>query len=145
MQYQNLNIMPQPLPFTKTISLSSYRIDSKNVHYQLSPDELHALTIAKKQGFETSSGALVIQTGEFTGRSPKDRFIVKDSITKDRIWWGDINIPFSPDDFDALYEKVTIYLSTKEIFVRDSYACSDPAYRTNIRVINEYPWGNYFA
>ncbi len=137
--------MTQPPPATKTISLNPYGITSSKAHYQLSPNQLHALTIAKKQGLESSSGALAIQTGEFTGRSPKDRFIVKDAITKERIWWGDVNIPFAPDDFDALYAKVTSYLSGKEIFVRDSYACSDPAYRTNIRVINEYPWSNYFA
>jgi phosphoenolpyruvate carboxykinase (ATP) len=137
--------MPQPEPTTKTISLNQYAITSTKVYYQLSSDQLHALTITKKQGYETSSGALVIETGEFTGRSPKDRFIVKDAITKDRIWWGDVNIPFTTNDFDALYAKVTNYLSDKEIFVRDSYACSDPAYRTNIRVINEYPWSNYFA
>ena len=137
--------MPQTKPTTKTISLRPFGIFSQKVHYQLSPNELHQLTIAKKQGLESSSGALVIKTGEFTGRSPKDRFIVKDAITKDRIWWGDINIPFSSNDFDALYDKVTSYLSEKELFVRDCYACSDPAYRTNIRVINEYPWSNYFA
>ena len=137
--------MPQTKPITKTISLSPYGITSQNVHYQLPPNELHALTIAKKQGLESNSGALVIQTGEFTGRSPKDRFIVKDAMTKDRIWWGDVNIPFTTNDFEALYAKVVSYLSEKELFVRDSYACSDPAYRTNIRVINEYPWSNYFA
>jgi phosphoenolpyruvate carboxykinase (ATP) len=70
---------------------------------------------------------------------------VNDQITKDLVWWGDINIPFSPLKFDLLYDKVTKYLSKKEIYVRDSYACSDPRYRTNIRVINEYPWSNYFA
>jgi phosphoenolpyruvate carboxykinase (ATP) len=137
--------MTQPESSTKTISLDNYGITSSKVHYQLSSKELHDLTISKKQGIQTSSGALAIQTGEFTGRSPKDRFIVKDAITKDRIWWGDVNIPFATDDFDALYDKVTTYLSDKEIFVRDSYACSDPAYRTNIRVINEYPWSNFFA
>ena len=137
--------MPQTKPITKTISLHPYGIASQKVHYQLSPNELHQLTIDNNQGLESSSGALVIQTGEFTGRSPKDRFIVKDAITKDRVWWGDVNIPFAPNDFDALYNKVTSYLSEKELFVRDCYACSDPAYRTNIRVINEYPWSNYFA
>jgi phosphoenolpyruvate carboxykinase (ATP) len=137
--------MTQPEPSTKTISLVNYGITSSKVHYQLSSKELHDLTISKKQGIQTSSGALAIQTGEFTGRSPKDRFIVKDAITKDRIWWGDVNIPFATEDFDALYDKVITYLSDKEIFVRDSYACSDPAYRTNIRVINQYPWSNYFA
>ena len=137
--------MTQPEPSTKTISLDNYGITSSKVYYQLSSKELHDLIISKKQGIQTSSGALAIQTGEFTGRSPKDRFIVKDAITKDRIWWGDVNIPFATEDFDALYDKVITYLSDKEIFVRDSYACSDPAYRTNIRVINQYPWSNYFA
>ncbi|MDA9125449.1 phosphoenolpyruvate carboxykinase (ATP) [Flavobacteriaceae bacterium] len=137
--------MTQPEPSTKTISLDNYGITSSKVHYQLSSKELHDLTISKKQGIQASSGALAIQTGEFTGRSPKDRFIVKDAITKDRIWWGDVNIPFATEDFDALYDKVITYFSDKEIFVRDSYACSDPAYRTNIRVINQYPWSNYFA
>ena len=61
------------------------------------------------------------------------------------MWWGDINIPFDTDKFDALYDKVTTYLSEKEVYVRDSYACADPQYQLNIRVINEYPWSNMFA
>lgn len=130
---------------TKTISLEQYGIRNSQVNYQLSPEELHKTTIEKGQGVEASSGALAVNTGEFTGRSPKDRFIVEDNITKDKVWWGDINIPFDPKKFDALYEKVTEYLSGKEVFVRDSYACSDDEYRLNIRVINEYPWSNLFA
>lgn len=131
--------------FTKTIALEKYGIRNAEVRYQLSPQELHDVTIEKGQGVEASSGALAVNTGEFTGRSPKDRFIVKDEITKDKVWWGDINIPFHPEKFDALYEKVTDYLSGKEVFARDSYACSDDEYRLNIRVINEYPWSNLFA
>ena len=130
---------------TKTISLKSLGITSKSVHYQCSPDQLHKKTIALNQGVEASSGALAINTGEFTGRSPKDRFIVKDAITKDKVWWGDINIPFSPESFDHLYTKVITYLNDKELYVRDAYACADPSYRVNIRVINEYPWSNFFA
>lgn len=130
---------------TKTISLKKYGIKNDRVHYQLSPEELHQITIEKKQGVEVSSGALAINTGEFTGRSPKDRFIVKDDETKDKVWWGDINIPFDADKFDALYDKVADYLSEKELFVRDSYACADENYRMNIRLINEYPWSNLFA
>ena len=130
---------------TKTISLEQYGIKNAKVKYQLSPDELHATSIEKGFGVEASSGALAVNTGEFTGRSPKDRFIVKDDITKDRIWWGDINIPFGPKKFDALYAKVVDYLSEKELFVRDSYACSDKNYKLSIRVINEYPWSNQFA
>ena len=130
---------------TKTISLKSLGITSKSVHYQCSPDQLHKKTIALNQGVEASSGALAINTGEFTGRSPKDRFIVKDAITKDKVWWGDINIPFSPESFDHLYTKVITYLNDKELYVRDSYVCADPKYRVNIRVVNEYPWSNFFA
>ena len=131
--------------FTKTISLEKYGIKNAKVQYQLSSEELHDITIAKKQGVEASSGALAVNTGEFTGRSPKDRFIVKDDITKDRVWWGNINIPFDSEKFQKLYDKVTDYLSEKEVFVRDSYACADDKYRLNIRVINEYPWSNMFA
>ena len=130
---------------TKTISLKALGITSTSVHYQCSPDQLHAKTIALKQGVEASSGALAINTGEFTGRSPKDRFIVQDAITKDKVWWGDINIPFSPSAFDKLYTKVIHYLNDKELYVRDSYVCADSKYRVNIRVVNEYPWSNFFA
>lgn len=130
---------------TKTISLENYGINDAQVHYQLPPEELHRITIEKEQGVEVSSGALAVNTGEFTGRSPKDRFLVKDEETKDKVWWGDINIPFDPEKFDALYDKVVEYLSGKEVFVRDSYACADENYKTNIRVVNEYPWSNLFA
>lgn len=131
--------------FTKSISLDQYGIKNAEVHYQLPPEKLHEITIAKGQGVEASSGALAVNTGEFTGRSPKDRFIVKDDVTKDQVWWGDINIPFDSSDFERLYDKVTSYLSGKEIYVRDSYACADRHYQLNIRVITEYPWSNQFA
>ncbi|SRX73320.1 phosphoenolpyruvate carboxykinase (ATP) [Aequorivita antarctica] len=130
---------------TKTISVEKYGIKNAKVKYQLSSEELHDETLQKGQGKEAASGALAVDTGEFTGRSPKDRFIVKDDITRDKVWWGNINIPFPPDMFDRLYEKVTDYLSEKEIYVRDSYACADENYRLNIRVINETPWCNLFA
>lgn len=130
---------------TKSISLFSLGIKNATVHYQLSSDELHAETLQKEQGVESSLGAIAVNTGEFTGRSPMDRFIVKDDITKDKIWWSKINLPFEEDKFDTLYDKVVNYLSEKEIYVRDSYACADDNYRLNIRVVNEYPWSNMFA
>ena len=130
---------------TKSISLTDLGIENAKVRYQLSSSELHDETLEKGQGKESSLGAIAVNTGEFTGRSPMDRFIVKDDITKDEIWWGDINIPFESEKFDKLYDKVVSYLSGKEIFVRDSYACADPNYRLNIRVVNEYPWSNMFA
>lgn len=130
---------------TKTIALEKYGIQNSTVHYQLSPEELHQITIEKGQGVEASSGALAVNTGEFTGRSPKDRYLVEDEETRDRVWWGDINIPFDPEKFDALYSKVVDYLAGKEVFVRDCYACAEEKHRLNIRVINEYAWSNLFA
>ena len=130
---------------SKKLAVDKYGIKNATVRYQLSADELHQETLDKKLGVEASSGAIAINTGKFTGRSPKDRFIVKDDITKDRVWWGNINIPFEPEKFDKLYEKVVAYLSSKEIYVHDGYVCADPKYRTNIRTITELPWSNLFA
>ncbi|MBL7473837.1 phosphoenolpyruvate carboxykinase (ATP) [Robertkochia sediminum] len=130
---------------TNSISLKKYGINNAKVHYQLDPETLHKITLEKNMGREASSGALAVNTGEFTGRSPKDRFIVRDEITADKVWWGNINKPFEADKFDALYDKVVAYLDDKEVYVRDCYACADENYKTNIRVINEYPWSNLFA
>jgi phosphoenolpyruvate carboxykinase (ATP) len=113
--------------------------------WNLSPAELVEETLASGDGVLCNNGALAIDTGEFTGRSPKDKFLVCDDITKDIIWWGDINIKFEPAKFDALYNRVCNFLEGKEIYVRDSYACADPAYRLNIRVVTETPWSNLFA
>ena len=131
--------------FTKSISLKNLRIENATIHYQLSADELHEKTVQSGQGIETSTGALAINTGEFTGRSPQDRFIVKDKITTDKVWWGNVNIPFEPEAFEKLYSKVTAYLSNKEVFVRDSYVCADSNYRLNVRVVTETAWANLFC
>src|SRR5690606_25608315 len=84
-------------------------------------------------------------TGKFTGRSPKDKFTVKDAETENSVDWGDVNIPIASDVFDKLYDKVCAHFKDKEVWVRDAYACADPAYRLNIRVINETPWANLFC
>jgi phosphoenolpyruvate carboxykinase (ATP) len=130
---------------SNTISLTAYGINHDRIGYQLSPAELHKITLDKHMGREAASGALAVHTGEFTGRSPQDRFIVKDAITADDVWWGNINIPFEPAAFDALYAKVISYLNEQELYVRDCYACADANYRMDIRVITEYPWSNLFA
>lgn len=130
----------------KTISLEKeFGIKNAKMHYQLSPEELHKITIEKGQGVEANSGALAVNTGKFTGRAPKDRFIVKDEITQEEIWWGKVNLPIESKKFDALYAKVVDYLSGKEIFVRDAYVCADEDYRLHIRVVNEFAWSNLFC
>ena len=126
-------------------SISDLGIKNATVHWNLSPNELANIAIEKEGAVLTSSGAININTGEFTGRSPMDRFIVKDDITENNIWWGNINIPFDKEKFDALHEKIINYLSGKELYVRDAYACADQKYRMNIRVVNEYSWSNLFA
>ena len=129
----------------KTISLSNYGIENAVINYNLSPEKLHDICIQQGLGKEASSGALAVNTGEFTGRSPKDRFIVKDELTKDKVWWGAINLPFEEDAFDKLYNKISKHLSNKELYVREAYACADDRYKMNLRIITEIPWANLFA
>jgi len=126
-------------------TISDLGIKNATAHWNLKADELANISIEKKQATLTSTGAININTGEFTGRSPMDRFIVRDAITEDSVWWGEINLSFESDKFDALHQKVLDYLSGKEIYVRDAYACADKRYRMNIRVVNEYAWSNMFA
>ena len=130
---------------SKSISLENVGIKNAEIHYQLTAAQLQEITLSRGEGIETSTAALSINTGKFSGRSPKDRFIVKDSITENQVWWGDVNIPFESSKFDALYTKITSYLSDKELFVRDAYVCADPKYRLNVRVITETPWANLFC
>jgi phosphoenolpyruvate carboxykinase (ATP) len=118
---------------------------AENTFFQLPPDELTRQCLERNEGVLNDTGALVIKTGKFTGRSPKDRFIVKDKITASAVNWNDFNQPIEEKYFDSVYKKLIDYLGKKEIWIRDAYACADPAYRLNIRVINEDPSGNLFA
>lgn len=118
---------------------------ASKVHRNLSPAELVEHAIGRGEGQLTSTGALAADTGEFTGRSPKDKFVVYDENTKDSVWWGDVNNRFESDKFDQLLEKVIAHYAGKEIFVRDAYACADDNYRLNIKVINETAYQNLFA
>ena len=126
-------------------SLEDLRITEVNANWNLSPEKLTEISLSKNYATLANSGAISINTGEFTGRSPKDRFVVKDSTTENAVWWGDVNIPFNPEKYNTLYNKVTEYLKGKDVYVRDVYACADENFRLNIRVINEYPWSNLFT
>lgn len=119
---------------------------NSSIHYQLSPAELVEQTLLKGQGVLNDTGALCIQTGEFTGRSPKDKFIVKDSITADAVDWNTFNIPIEESYFLQLRSKLLSYLGKHEdVWIRDAYACADPAYRLKLRVITEHAWSSLFA
>ena len=129
----------------QSIVLSNKIRQEISAFYQLSADELVNHTISSKQGTVNDKGALIVKTGKFTGRSPKDRFLVKDDITSSKVWWGEINKPFSSKDFDSILDKMVSYVESKTLFVRDVFACSDLRYRMSIRVVNEYAWSNLFS
>src|SRR6516162_10897460 len=117
----------------------------KNVQRNLTTPKLVEAALINREGVLSSRGALVSETGKRTGRSPKDKFTVKDSITENRVDWGSVNLPFSPQRFDALYDRVLEYLQDKQLYVQDLFCGADPRYRLPIQVINEYAWHNLFV
>ena len=130
---------------SSNISLDNYGIFESKINYNLPVSDLYKISISNKLGRLTDKGALAINTGKFTGRSPKDRYIVKDNITEEKVWWGDINIPIEESSFENLYKKITNHLCNKELYVRDAYACSNLECRINIRTICEFPWSDIFV
>jgi phosphoenolpyruvate carboxykinase (ATP) len=117
----------------------------EDAYWNLSPAELVEESIIRGEAVLTDMGALAVDTGKFTGRSPKDKFIVCDETTEKTVWWGDINIKFDPEKFDRLYERVTAYFQGRTLYVRDAYSCADPDYKLKVRVITESPWQSLFA
>mgnify|MGYP006424042867 CR=1 FL=1 len=115
------------------------------LHYNLTPAELVEHACCNGEGQLADNGALAADTGKFTGRSPKDRFIVKDEVTEETVWWGDINLPFAPDKFEQLYQKMLAYFTDKEVYVRDARAGADPKYQIRLRVLTETAYQNLFA
>ncbi|MDR3679004.1 MAG: phosphoenolpyruvate carboxykinase (ATP) [Flavipsychrobacter sp.] len=128
-----------------SVALTDLGINAGTSHWNLAPEELVKQTLQLEQGVLNDTGALCVNTGKFTGRSPKDKFTVKDAITEKSVDWGDVNIPMAPETFDKLYDKVCNYLTGKELWVRDAYACASEEYRLNVLVVNETPWANLFC
>jgi len=120
-------------------------LQRENVFRNLSTGQLVEQSIRRGESEVASNGAIVGYTGKRTGRSPKDKFIVKDATTTSKVDWGSVNQPFSPENFEALYSRVVDYLRERDLFVQDLYAGADPKYRLPIRVINEYAWHNLFV
>jgi phosphoenolpyruvate carboxykinase (ATP) len=132
--------------FLQKPDLSYLNLSSENAFYQLEVAELVEEALKNGEGTLADTGALAIDTGKFTGRSPKDRFIVCDDVTRNTVFWGDINIEFSEEKFDALYNKVTNYLKEREqVYVRDAYACANEEFKTTIRVVTEKAFQSLFA
>ena len=120
-------------------------LESSTVYRNLSVPQLVEAAIKRGEGTLTSTGALRVTTGKYTGRSPKDKFIVAGPLLADKIAWGNVNQPFEVEKFNLLYRDVLTYLNEKDLFVFDGYAGADPLFRLPITVINEYAWHNLFA
>jgi phosphoenolpyruvate carboxykinase (ATP) len=121
-------------------------LNGQNIKNQLSVSQLVEKVLHRNEGVLTSSGAVRAETGKYTGRSPRDKFIVEEPSTKDKIDWGAVNQPISAESFDKLYHKVLAYLKEKEeVFVFNGFAGADPKHRLPIQVINEFAWHNLFA
>jgi len=118
---------------------------SGTVHWNMGSSQLVELAVNRGEGKLSKDGALVCLTGQHTGRSPNDKFIVKDATTETTVDWGKVNVPMTSENFDALHEKILAHLSAKDLFVQDCYAGADPDNRLRVRVVNENAWHNLFA
>jgi phosphoenolpyruvate carboxykinase (ATP) len=115
------------------------------VHWNLTAPYLYEHAVQRREGQLGLGGSFVVNTGRHTGRSPKDKYIVKEPGTKDTVWWGDINQPIDPARFDNLQQRMLAYLQGKELFVQDLYAGADPEYRLPVRVISDRAWSSLFS
>ncbi len=117
---------------------------SKTAYRNLPVAKLVEMAVQRDEGVLTATGALRVATGKYTGRSPDDKFLVDRESIHDRIWWQN-NKKVIPEQFEALYQRLKVYLQDKELFIFDGFAGADPSYRLPIRVINELAWQNLFA
>ncbi len=111
----------------------------------MSSPALYEASVRRREGLIAHLGPLVVHTGHHTGRSPNDKFVVKEPDVADGIWWGKVNQPFDTAHFDAFYRRLLAYLQGKDLFVQDCHVGADPAYRLSIRVITETAWHSLFA
>lgn len=120
-------------------------VNYTRVFYNPPTPELIEQAVRRQEGLLSHLGPLVVRTGTFTGRAPDDKFVVQEPSSEEKIWWGQVNRPFDPVDFDRIHHRMLAYLQGKEIYVQDCYAGADPQYRLPIRIITERAWQSLFA
>jgi phosphoenolpyruvate carboxykinase (ATP) len=120
-------------------------VNVNDVYWNLPTSALYEEAVRRREGLIAHLGPLVVRTGHHTGRSPNDKFIVREASSQDAIWWGNVNRPFDPERFERLYARLLAYLQLKDVFVQDCFASADTEYRIPIRVITEYAWHSLFA
>ena len=117
----------------------------RSIHANLPPAVLVELIVRRSEGILSNSGAVVVTTGAFTGRSAQDKFIVRHSSSTEDVWWGNTNSPIAPEQFARLLEKMQAYLQGKDVFVQDLAVGAHPKYQVPIRVITESAWSSLFS
>lgn len=110
-----------------------------------SPAETIEIALRRGEGKLTEGGAFLAVTSPFTGRSPQDKFVVREPSNEAQVWWGKVNQPLALDKYKTLESDVRAYLNTKELFIRDLYACANPSHRLNVRLVSESAWHTLFA
>lgn len=126
-------------------SMDAEEIQCSKIHYNLPIKELIGIAVEKEDGYIAKNGALCINTGKYTGRSPNDRFIVDSPSVHHHINWNKANMPMTMENFDRLCSKILDYIKEKEIYVFDGFAGADKDYRMPVRVINEFAYQNLFS
>src|SRR3954452_15887107 len=120
-------------------------IQTDRVRWNLSAAVLYEEAVRRREGMVAAEGPLVCRTRQHTGRSPNDKFVVREPSSEAEIAWGKVNRPLDPAQFDALHKDLVASLRGKELFVLDCFAGADPNYRLPVRVINEFAWHNLFC
>ncbi|MFQ5584128.1 MAG: phosphoenolpyruvate carboxykinase (ATP), partial [Calditrichia bacterium] len=119
--------------------------DWQLLNWNMTSPQLVELAIKRGEGVLAHNGAFIVVTGARTGRSPMDRFIVKEASSETDIAWGKVNVPISEKSFDYLYKKVLAYLDGRDLFVQDLFVGQHPQYRMPLRVVSELAWGALFS
>ena len=114
-------------------------------YWNLGTAQLLEHAIQRREGNLASGGSFVVRTGQYTGRSPKDKFVVRDETTEPRVNWGDVNQPLSEKHFDRLYSKMMAFWQGHDVYVQDCHVGADAAYGMPIRVVSQLAWHNLFA
>src|SRR5947209_5239461 len=120
-------------------------IQTDRVRWNLSAAALYEAAVRRQEAVIAAEGPLVCRTGQHTGRSPNDKFVVREPSSEAQVAWGKVNRPLDVAQFDALHRDLLAALTDKELYVLDCYAGADPAYRLPVRIINEYAWHNLFC
>jgi phosphoenolpyruvate carboxykinase (ATP) len=136
---------PKIITTTSMVQFAEMEIEIGRVHHNLSVPSLVELIISRKEGVLSSTGALSVKTGKFTGRSPDDKYIVDDEVTHDTVDWGKVNHPISEENFDRIFRRMKKHVEDKEFFIFDGFVGADPENRLPIRTINNRAWHNLFA